>query len=97
MGHATIGGHIWAAVSGDNFYKLLDHLVGNERVAQVHFSNVGLSVCDLSEGLEDLLGGVLIFSDLDHKADKLLKGDAVAAVGGRNKVLVHLIFAKDKA
>ncbi|GJC90913.1 hypothetical protein ColLi_13751 [Colletotrichum liriopes] len=95
--HASVLGRVRAAVRGDDLDELIDDLVGDEGVAEVHLSDVGLAVGYLAEGLEDLLGRVLVLGDVDHEADELLKGDVVTALGGVHKVVVHFVFGEDEA
>ena len=51
-----------------------------------------LSVGYFSEALEDLLGGILVFGDADHKVNELLKGDVVAASARLHELLVHFLL-----
>ncbi len=93
----AVGLHVRPAVGGHDLDQLLDDLVRDERVAQVHLGDVGLAVGDLAEALEDLLGRVLVLGHVHHEADELLEGDAVAPARGVEEVVVHLVLGEDEA
>ena len=97
LGLAAVVGHVGPAVGRDDLDELVDDLVGDERVAQVHLGDVGLAVSHLLERLEHLLGRVLVLGDVHHEPDELLEADAVAPARRLHEVVVHLVLAEDEA
>jgi hypothetical protein len=49
-------------------------------MSKVHLGNIRLAIRYLSKGLEDLFSSVLIFSDVNYKADELFKGNVVSTI-----------------